>query len=133
MTHPYDWTLQRGPVGVWGTVEGSFSAVTTSTVTFRADGTGLLLQQGRLGGDHEMAFRWRLDGPGELAVLPLTDADPDRPEDWDRFRFRTGWRRHDVGEGPVLENDGAQGLFPADGFYGFLAPVRLISRPPEGA
>jgi hypothetical protein len=80
---------------------------------------------------HEIAFRWLIERPGHLAVIPLEDADPDNPDDWDRIIFQTGWRTHDMGEGPVLENAKDQDIYPADAFYTLDGPIQLVSRPPD--
>ncbi|MEM6387693.1 MAG: hypothetical protein AAF718_15805 [Pseudomonadota bacterium] len=133
-THPYNWTLKHGPIGVWqGVALDGSTAMIAAKMTFRSDGTGHLHQEGRLSGVHDMEFQWRLEGPGALALIPLEGADPDLPDEWDRFTFTLGWLHEAEQQMPILQNDGADGLYPAEGFYEFEAPLQLVSRVPDAS
>ena len=133
MPHPYDWAVSGPPIGVWGTAEGSFSNVMATVLTLLPDGTGRVADQSAMFGERVLPLLWRFERPGELRIYTLSGSDDDRPEiadDWDVFRYRADWRQFDIGEGPVLVNDGTTGWYPRTGFWTLDAPVQLIAPAP---
>lgn len=130
----YQWAVDGPPVGVWRTAQGSFDNVSIAELTLRPDGTGLEEHFGSMLEGQPLSLLWRWERPGELRIFPIFE-DGERPErdsDWDVFRYRADWRVFDIGEGPILINEGRRPddvLIPAGGFWNLFAPVWLVGRP----
>lgn len=108
------------PAGRWRTARGTFDAVSSDTVNFCPDHTGVIEYGSAFSGETSARFEWREKGERVIELRYVEDEVADEQEPWDEISYDFKRLETDAGGEVVLHEVGR------DGFWDLPAPLRLI-------